>query len=110
LPSKTLWSKYNLGVNTDKLYEAINWTGNYYAWGEIETKDDFTPKTYKFLNGNSKLTKYCIHKQRGRFRHTDDLQTLQLIDDAAYNQNNIMQMPTMYNFRELLKYTTWDFI
>ena len=32
LPSKTIWCKYNLGVNINKLNNPVDWTGNYYAW------------------------------------------------------------------------------
>jgi len=63
LPSGTLWCKYNLGCDWDKLNidpehtKSKDWYGNYYAWGEIEPKDNYNWETYKFLN-NSKLTKY----------------------------------------------------
>ena len=31
LPSKTLWCKYNLGVNQNQLSIASDWYGDYYA-------------------------------------------------------------------------------
>ena len=42
LPSRTLWSRYNLGVNPNHLLIPKDWYGDYYAWGELEpnkTKD-----------------------------------------------------------------------
>ena len=36
LPSKTLWCKYNLGVNQNQLIIPKDWYGDYYAWGELE--------------------------------------------------------------------------
>jgi hypothetical protein len=44
LPSGTLWCKYNLGVDSNKLKTAKQWYGDYYAWGELESN-----KTYKDL-------------------------------------------------------------
>lgn len=44
LPSGTLWCKYNLGCDFNllscdpKKTKAKDWYGDYYAWGEIETK------------------------------------------------------------------------
>jgi len=38
LPSKTLWSKYNLGVNPNNLEIAADWYGDYYAFGELKPK------------------------------------------------------------------------
>ena len=36
LPSGTLWCKYNLDVNPNKLSKAKDWYGKYYAWGELK--------------------------------------------------------------------------
>ena len=33
LPSGTLWSKYNLGVNPNQLSKVKDWNGDYYAFG-----------------------------------------------------------------------------
>lgn len=48
LPSGTLWCKYNLGVNLNKLNETKNWYGKYYAWGEIKPKHGYTWENYKY--------------------------------------------------------------
>ena len=42
LPSGTLWATRNVGADT--LYEY----GDYFAWGEIETKDSYTRSSYKY--------------------------------------------------------------
>lgn len=42
LPSGTLWATYNVGATTP--YEK----GNYFAWGEVEPREDFTWESYKF--------------------------------------------------------------
>lgn len=45
LPSGTLWATYNVGASSP--YEG----GDYFAWGEVEPKDDFTWENYKFFEG-----------------------------------------------------------
>jgi len=47
LPSGTLWYKYNLGVNYNKLDTPEDWYGNYYAWGETKIKDNYDYDNYK---------------------------------------------------------------
>lgn len=47
LPSGTLWAKCNLGMS--KPEEA----GDFYAWGEVETKKEFTIKNYKWIDNLS---------------------------------------------------------
>jgi len=51
LPSGTLWCKYNLGA---KKSEDI---GNYYAWGETQTKNNFNMDTYKYYVFNNNRIK-----------------------------------------------------
>lgn len=65
LPSGTLWAKYNLGTDWDKLNQDPNntkwddWIGNYYAWGELKPKSEleYNWENYKFAN-NLELIKY----------------------------------------------------
>ena len=49
LPSGTKWATVNIGASVPEDY------GNYYAWGEIEIKEDYSWNTYKYFfdnNGN----------------------------------------------------------
>jgi hypothetical protein len=49
LPSGTKWATMNIGASTPEDY------GNYYAWGETETKEEYGWNTYKYFfdnNGN----------------------------------------------------------
>ena len=49
LPSGTKWATMNIGASAPEDY------GNYYAWGETETKEDYSWNTYKYFfdnNGN----------------------------------------------------------
>ncbi len=45
LPSGTLWATYNLGATSP--YEK----GQYFAWGEVEPREDFSWESYKFFEG-----------------------------------------------------------
>jgi len=95
LPSGTIWAKYNLGVDPNKLDSAKNWYGKLYAWGEIEPKDTYGWRVYKF-GPETNLFKY---------NNKDRLTDLQLEDDAAYNINHHWRIPTNEQFHELLEYT-----
>jgi len=50
LPSGNLWYKCNLGASnpTESATWPHEWFGNYYAWGETETKDNYSMSKYKF--------------------------------------------------------------
>lgn len=45
LPSGTLWATYNVGATSP--YEK----GQYFAWGEVEPREDFSWESYKFFQG-----------------------------------------------------------
>ena len=48
------WATCNIGASKPEEY------GDYYAWGETETKSNYSWQKYKWANGASnKLTKYC---------------------------------------------------
>lgn len=53
------WASFNLGAARDCEY------GDYYAWGEIQSKADYSWETYAFSTGAyNKLTKYCPKDQK----------------------------------------------
>jgi len=91
LPSRTLWCKYNLGVNPNQLTTPEDWYGSYYAWGELEgnktNKDGkiyFSWDNYKFGKDYDKITKYCNNSNNGLNGFTDNLTQLLPEDDTAY--------------------------
>ena len=53
LPSGTLWAFTNLGAAVPEDF------GDYYAWGEVDYKSDYSWNTYKYVKGGdaTKLTK-----------------------------------------------------
>lgn len=97
LPSGTLWAYTNIGANTPEDY------GNYYAWGETDTKETYDWETYRYCNGDSaSLTKYCNDESYGLDGFTDSLTTLESEDDvASVSWGSSWRMPTYGEIREL---------
>ena len=113
LPSGTLWAKYNVGVNPNMLNKASYWYGGYYAWGEIEDKQNYNWETYKYANGDYyKFTKYCndvFYCDSDNGVKPDNLTVLQDIDDVAAQTDKLplsVKMPTVEQLGELMEYTT----
>ena len=101
LPSKTLWAKYNLGVNAKQLEKSQDWYGKYYAYAETETKDEYTLNNYKWYDeskGRFEMLKYNYQS------------ILDLEDDIANLINNKFKIPDKDQFRELLHYTSHQFV
>ena len=102
LPSGTLWATCNVGADSPEDY------GDYFAWGETESKSTYNWSTYKLCNGSySTQTKYCTSSSYGT---VDNKTTLDLADDAAYvNWGSSWRMPTEAEQDELrnTSYTTW---
>ena len=118
LPSKTLWCKYNLGVDSNQLTIASDWYGNYYAWGALKEKTGWDGQGskvlydwtyYKFGKAFDELTKYCSNPKYGLNGFTDNLTELLPEDDAAYQNKKFynfkFHIPTIEQFIELIKYT-----
>ena len=101
LPSGTLWADRNVGADAPEAY------GDYFAWGETETKDNYAWSTYKWCNGSDRTqTKYCTNSSFGT---VDNKTTLDLEDDAAYvNMGAEWRMPTLTEQIELLDNCTWE--
>lgn len=103
LPSGIKWASCNIGAEKPEDY------GNYYAWGEILPKEDYSWITYKYANGiYNKLTKYCNDVSYGDNGFTDNKTTLEPEDDAAHmNWGGSWRMPTDAEWTELREQCTW---
>ena len=105
LPSGTMWATCNVGATTTEGY------GDYFAWGETQSKEYYDWSTYKYCNGSyNQLTKYCNQSDYGYNGFTDNLTVLQPSDDVATaNWGNGWCMPTEEEWRELYENTsnTW---
>ena len=104
LPSGTLWATCNVGANSPEEY------GNLFAWGETQTKNDYSWETYRYCMGDRyTMTKYCQFGGYGYNGFTDTLTKLLPEDDAAtVNWGVDWQMPSQEQLLELYNsnYTT----
>ena len=103
LPSGLKWAICNLGAFNVADY------GDYFAWGEVVPKDDYSWSSYKWcVNGNaSALTKYCGSKTYGTVDNISILQRgegdEETMDDAARAiLGGSARMPTRQEFQELI--------
>ncbi|MBR1655384.1 MAG: hypothetical protein IJ698_03050 [Prevotella sp.] len=107
LPSGTLWATCNVGATTPEE------SGDFYAWGETEAKDNYSWATYKWCDGdvvnktNQNLTKYC---DRGAYGRLDGKISLEPKDDVAHIKwGGNWHIPTIEEYQELMDYCTFDF-
>ena len=95
LESGTLWATTNVGAEKPEDY------GDYFAWGETQSKKDYSQSTYMFYNENMyyQLTKYCTNSS---FGIVDNKKELEPEDDAAtINWGKDWQMPSAAQLEEL---------
>lgn len=82
--------------------------GDYYAWGETETKDDYSWLTYKYGTSTTSLTKYNNDSSKGTM---DNLTELQMSDDVAHAKlGGSLRIPTDEMWIELSTQCTWTWI
>ncbi len=108
LPSGIRWASCNVGATTPEGY------GNYYAWGETESKKDYSWETYKYANVGEfyhyKFTKYCTDASSGDNGFIDNKTVLEPEDDAAQvNWGGVWRMPTDAEWTELREQCTWTY-
>ncbi len=87
LPSGLLWATCNIGASNSEDY------GNYYAWGEIETKSDYFEESY-----------VIYVKEMG------DISGNAEYDAARANWGGTWRMPTNAEFTELRMNCYWEWI
>ncbi len=103
LPSGLLWAECNVGATTPEGY------GDYYAWGETQTKTVYNWGNYRYGHNSHELTKYCDDPNYGLNGYTDDLTTLEPGDDAATaNLGNGFRIPTKTEWEEMVNNTTHE--
>lgn len=93
------WAKVNVGA------KSMTDTGDYFAWGEVAAKEDYSEDTYKWIGKDGKLTKYCSNES---YEHPDNLVELERADDAAsVIWGEEWRTPTYAEIMELVKKCTW---
>ena len=102
LPSGLLWATCNIGA------EKPEECGDYYAWGDTQSKETYDWSNYRYCNGSYiSLTKYCSNSIFGYNGFTDNLINLLPEDDAAtVNWGINWRMPTSEEWQELYNNTT----
>lgn len=85
------WGSCDIGASSPMEY------GDYYAWGEIEPKEDYSWVNYKW--GWSPITKYNSQDKKTILEQADDVAHLKL--------GGKWRMPTIYEFDELLTKCTF---
>lgn len=87
------WASFNIGASAPEEY------GNYYAWGETETKLDYKKSTYKWGASSLSLTKYNTDVFYGE---VDNKTVLDPEDDVAHVKlGGKWRMPTDAEWTEL---------
>ena len=107
LPSGLKWATCNVGAAAPECY------GNYYAWGETESKTTYKWNTYKWgdMQGGvmsfKNLTKYNTDNELGT---VDNKTILDPKDDIARtNWGGTWRMPTDEEWTELRENCAWKF-
>lgn len=99
LTSGLKWASCNVGAAIPEEY------GDYFAWGETQTKDYFEWETYKYYSDDIKLTKYCTDIEEGIIDYKTILEPM---DDAAtVNWGENWRIPTIEEWVELRDNCTW---
>ena len=94
------WATKNIGASQTTDF------GNYFAWGETSSKEEYDWTTYKYTEEKAtKMTKYC-YSSLGAVK--DFLDILEPADDAATSLwRQQWRMPTLDEMNELLQNCTW---
>ena len=92
------WATCNVGANAPEEY------GDYFAWGEISPKDDYTTQTYQYwtdYNGDGSW-------DSGEYSDLGDITGNPQYDAATANWGGAWRMPTKAEQEELLNNCTWE--
>ena len=100
------WATCNIGADSPEDY------GDYFAWGEVTTKNSYDWSTYKYCEGSDvTLIKYCTESSYGKDGFVDNKIMLDPTDDAAIvNWGGEWRMPTKAEQDELRDKCTWTWI
>ena len=102
LPSGTLWATCNVGASLPSDY------GNYYAWGEVSTKNEYNYSNLQYCNDSDGYS-FSKYNEGIETRGTRDGRIcLEMSDDAARaNWGGDWRMPTHEEWVELIDNCIW---
>ncbi len=96
LPSGLLWATCNVGADSPEDY------GDYFAWGETETKSTYNWSTYKWCNNSDWPYDFTKYNTESDYGTVDNKTVLEMSDDAAHvNWGGGWRMPTKAEMQEL---------
>ena len=98
---KIKWASHNIGASSPEEY------GSYYAWGETETKSDYSWSTYKF--GTSSSGPFSKYNTINSYGIVDNKTVLDLEDDIAnVKLGDNWRIPTEEDWAALRAMCTWS--
>lgn len=97
------WANMNVGAVNSEDY------GDYYAWGEVTTKEDYSWSTYLWCDGTEMgMTKYCSDSTYGI---VDNITTIEPSDDVVHMLwGGNWRLPTRVEWAELQQQCTWTWV
>lgn len=97
------WATYNVGASKPEEY------GNYYAWGETESKTTYVWDSYKWCaSSGTDLTKYCREASYGTIDNRNALDWVDDVANAEWGTN--WRMPTYGELDELRARCDWTWV
>lgn len=102
LKSGTKWAKANVGAVDNAGNEVVTGKGNYYAWGELETKSSYTANSYQLSN-------LSLNDFTTTVTTTGNTATTlkPLYDIATVTWGGSWRMPTPADMQELIENCLW---
>ncbi len=100
------WAKCNLGASAPEEF------GDYFAWGEVQPKNEYNWETYRYCNGSNKsITKYIMPNVSSSDDSIDNKPVLEMQDDAAYVRlGGKWRMPEKDEWKELIEQCSWAWV
>lgn len=101
LPSGIKWATCNVGATK------ISDSGDYFAWGENETKEKYGWSTYQFSSGElDSLKKYCCTNEFGIVDNKKNLDSNDDVCTATWGKK--WRMPSIKELQELISNCHWE--
>lgn len=99
LPSGTKWAEWNIGAKSPEQ------AGNYYAWGEIKSKSDYSWATYFDSKDGENFTTYFIYNKKKKLGSYSII--MKSTDVAHVNWGGKWHMPSGDQVLELIDKCRW---
>lgn len=108
LASGLKWATYNVGATKPTEY------GDYFAWGEVKEKREYTWATYKWCtmkSYGSDYDEFTKYNTTSYSKFVDKKTVLEEEDDAAsVNWDNAWRTPSISEMKELLAACDWKWV